>query len=355
MFNFPTHCLNCFEKPCCRNRFFQLYTFSCNTNIFFSFQDLSEAWCKMIVCEENCTLLSATSLVWNESVFVLVASCTTTVAAALNIGLFASIIVGGVATKHPITLQLCACAMIACAALSCQIHRVWNLHQSQEANYTSCRALGLAALFSHCAFVTLLFMEVRFSNCRAVIRLLALISWCVTAIITLAAGINCSPSTTMLVFCFYVLHVPLIALIIANQIPPRSVSPLGLTPMKPLDIRRIVPQVFLFFAGTMPQAFITAVEAFELKPFRSADAWCCLLTALFGVFRPLIDAFIQPELGDVTTELIATLFRRKSFNSLSQNTDLQWKFFGTKFRISYRLEPREFSHNANWIITSYWN
>lgn len=277
----------------------------------------------MIVCEENCTLQSSATIAWNESVFVLVASCTTTVAAALNIGLFFSIIIGGVASKHPITLQLCACAVIACAALSCQIHRVWNLQQSQDIDYTPCRALGLAALFSHCAFVTLLFMEIRFSNRRAIIRLLVVISWCVTAIVTLAAGVNCTPSSTMLVFCFYVLHMPLIALIIANQIPPRSISPLGLAPLKPVDIRRIVPQVLLFFAGTMPQAFMTAVEALDLNPFRTADAWCYLLTALFGVFRPLIDAFIQPELGDVITELIAFIFRRKNFNSISQNIDLQ--------------------------------
>lgn len=64
-------------------------------------------------------------------------------------------------------------------------------------------------------------------------------------------------------------------------------------------------------------------ESLDLKSFHTANVWGYLFTALFGVFRPLIDAFIQPELGNAIAELIAFIFRRKHINSISQNIDLQ--------------------------------
>lgn len=268
--------------------------------------------CTMVICEDNCNISqSSLSSHWSDSAFVLIATCTATVAGALNLGLFASAIFGGVATKHMVILQLCACAIIACAALVCHVQNIWSMevYGDNLSSVISCKSLSLATLFSHCAFLMLTLLELRISSRRMVIFLFSVISWCTTAVVSLAAGASCTPSSSILVFCFYVLHVPLAVLLIVNRRSSRAVAPTEAPPLP--EVRQALPQMLLFFLISLPQAFLTAIEALDLGLFHSADAWCCLMTSFFAIFRPFLDTAVRPNLGDVAIQFICSFCRRK--------------------------------------------
>lgn len=317
---------------------------------------------------ENCTI-STEANYEVDKVYVILAVATATLCFFLNATQFVIIIHQGLLkrNKNIVIINLCVCGQLSSLTVVWYLYKVLLFWQEDRLvdDYLLCfllpSGLHLLTLFTFTPLITLLVLQHhlvtrpqayrRFHSSQLVIGLLVLLSWCEAVIISLIplTGWNSwheicsfpyawSPSFSALVCIIYFLHYPMMIILLTDlcffsskrrrsicpQILASDTAAMTLNEIDPsydepksLGLKNMILLFILYMVGTLPFVCYTAHVALHqemdlcqsLVANEKAAMWTSWLTVVFAAIRPLFHIMVEDDLGDGTSDFMATICR----------------------------------------------